>query len=274
MFPVPTSLSPSRVSAFTDCPMAFRFSSIEKLPEPGSVHTVKGTLVHRVLELLFQHPATERTQERATELFPQAWDEMRSSDEYLRIGLTEPKADALAAEGRALVERYFSIEDPTTIDPVGLELMLEAPMGALTLRGIIDRLERAPDGTLVVTDYKTGRSPSPSQEQKRLAGVHFYAWLVQQAMGERPSSVRLVYVADRKVITTAPTEQSLSFLPKRTAAVFSAIEKACTTGQFRTSPGPLCNYCAFRQWCPEFGGDPSKAAAEAPVVYALPQSPA
>jgi putative RecB family exonuclease len=96
----------------------------------------------------------------------------------------------------------------------------------------------------------------------------------QQAMGERPSSVRLVYVADRKVITTAPTEQSLSFLPKRTAAVFSAIEKACTTGQFRTSPGPLCNYCAFRQWCPEFGGDPSKAAAEAPVVYALPQSPA
>jgi putative RecB family exonuclease len=272
MYPVPTSLSPSRVEAFTTCPMAFRFSSIERLPEPASVHTSKGTLVHRALELLYQHPAAERTLQRAGELFPQAWAEVSASEEYLRMGLDTARADALAAEGRTLVDRYFEIEDPTAIEPVGLELMLEAKMGALTLRGIIDRLERAPDGSLVVTDYKTGRAPSASQEQKRLAGVHFYAWLVQQAMGERPSSVRLVYVAERKVIATSPTEQSLSFLPKRTAAVFSAIEKACTTGQFRTSPGPLCNFCAFRQWCPEFGGDPDKAAAEAPVVYAIPSS--
>ena len=52
--------------------------------------------------------------------------------------------------------------------------------------------------------------------------------------------------------------------------MFSAIEKACTTGQFQTSKGPLCNYCAFRRWCPEFGGDPARAAEEAPLVYAIP----
>jgi putative RecB family exonuclease len=270
MFPVPTSLSPSRVEAFTSCPMQFRFSSIEKLPEPASVHTSKGTLVHRVLELLFQQPAGERTVERALELFPQAWGEVSTSDEYLRMGLEQSAAGTLADEGRSLVERYFTIEDPTTIEPVGLELKLEANLGSLQLRGIIDRLERAPDGTLVVTDYKTGRAPSPSYEQKRLGGVHFYAWLVEQALGERPSSIRLVYVPSSKVISTTPTEQSINFLPKRTAAVFSAIEKACTSGNFRTSPGPLCKFCAFQRWCPEFGGDPALAAAEAPLVYAVP----
>ena len=56
MYPVPTSLSPSRVEAFTSCPMAFRFASIERLPESPSPHTTKGSLVHRVLELLFTHP--------------------------------------------------------------------------------------------------------------------------------------------------------------------------------------------------------------------------
>ena len=57
MFPVPTSLSPSRVESFLSCPMAFRFASIEKLPEPPSVHTTRGSLVHRALELLFTRPA-------------------------------------------------------------------------------------------------------------------------------------------------------------------------------------------------------------------------
>lgn len=272
MYPVPTSLSPSRVDAFTSCPLAFRFSSIEKLPEPGSVHTVKGTLVHRVLELLFSHPAPERTVERAFELFPQAWAELIASDEYLRIGLAEHQADALAGEGRALVQQYFTIEDPTSIEPVGLELMLEAKMGSLLLRGIIDRLERAEDGTLVVTDYKTGKAPSQSMEQKRLGGVHFYAWLVEQAMGERPSLIRLVYVPSGKVITATPTDQSINFLPKRTLAVYSAIEKSCTSGRFATNKGPLCNFCSFQRWCPEFGGDPAKAAEEAPVVYAIPST--
>lgn len=270
MFPVPTSLSPSRVDAFTTCPMQFRFSSIEKLPEPASIHTSKGTLVHRALELLFQLPAGDRTVEQALALFPQAWAEVQASDEYRRMGLDTASADKLAAEGRSLVERYFTIEDPTTINPVGLEMMLEADLGSLRLRGIIDRLERAPDGSLVVTDYKTGRAPSASQEQKRLGGVHFYAWLVEQALGERPSTIRLIYVPSSTIIATRPTEQSINFLPKRTAAVFSAIEKSCTSGVFRTSPGPLCNFCAFKRWCPEFGGDPAKAAVEAPLVYAVP----
>ena len=52
-FPVPTSLSPSRVEAFTSCPMAFRFASIERLPEAPQAHLTKGSLVHRALELLW-----------------------------------------------------------------------------------------------------------------------------------------------------------------------------------------------------------------------------
>jgi putative RecB family exonuclease len=49
---LPTSLSPSKVSSFRDCALAFRFSAIDRLPEPPTVPAAKGTLVHRVLELL------------------------------------------------------------------------------------------------------------------------------------------------------------------------------------------------------------------------------
>jgi putative RecB family exonuclease len=270
MFPVPTSLSPSRVESFTSCPLAFRFSAIERLPEPASIHTAKGTYVHRVLELLFQAAPEERTPTYAESLLDVAWEDLTSSDEYLLLAPAEDAAAALRVAGAELVARYFTLEDPRHITPVGLELTLEGTVDGLVLRGIIDRLERSPSGALVVTDYKTGRAPSPNYEQRRLAGVHFYAWLCEQALGERPAEIRLLYLATGETITAYPSDQSIRFLPKRTTAVFQAIRKACTTGDFRPQPSALCGSCAFQQWCPSFGGDPELAAVEAPVRYAVP----
>ena len=75
--------------------------------------------------------------------------------------------------------------NPATVTPIGLELQLEAQVGGLLMRGIIDRLEEDADGLLVVTDYKTGRAPSVQYEQRRLGGVPFYAFLCEQALGRR-----------------------------------------------------------------------------------------
>ena len=64
--PVPRSLSPSKVSSFKDCALAFRFAVIDRLPEPPSPPMVKGTLVHRALEILFwDHECGGRTPEVA-----------------------------------------------------------------------------------------------------------------------------------------------------------------------------------------------------------------
>jgi putative RecB family exonuclease len=265
-FPVPTSLSPSRVDAFTSCPLAFRFSSIEKLPEPPSVSAVRGTVVHRALELLFGSEPAERTLAVALAALDRAVTEAQRGEEWPLLGLDDAAEAALVDEAEALVRRYFELEDPAAVRAIGLELRMEARVGSLTLRGIIDRLELDPDGELVVTDYKTGRPPSVRYEQGKLAGVHFYAFLCEQVLGQRPARIRLLYLGAGTEIVAYPTEQSIRFLPKRTAAVWQAVERACTTGDFKPRPGPLCNWCSFQQWCPSTGGDPERAALEAPVA--------
>ena len=266
-FPVPMSLSPSRVSSFTSCPMQFRFSSIEKLPERPGVATTKGTIVHRALELLFVRPSVARTPEALTADLATALEEYRTHPDYLGLQL---EGDAVAMFDRdchALIENYFAMEDPTTVREIGLELWMEAPVGDLTLRGIIDRLELDADGELVVTDYKTGRAPSGNYEQKSLAGVHFYSFLCEAVFGRRPAKIRLMYLASGETIETVPSAQSVKFITTRTAAVWSAVERACTTGDFRPRQSRLCDWCSFRQWCPAFGGDPSLAAVEAVAAY-------
>ncbi len=275
VFAVPTSLSPSRVSSFTSCPMQFRFSSIEKLPEPPSVATTRGTIVHRALELLFVRPAAERTADRLERSLEQALAEYAEHPDYVGLRLDPDAADEFATTCRSLTARYLDMEDPSTVRDIGLELRMEAQVGSLTLRGIIDRLELDDDGELVVTDYKTGRPPSGNYEQKSLAGVHFYSFLCERVLGRRPARIRLMYLSTGETIETVPSAQSVRFITTRTAAVWNAIERACVTGDFRPRPGRLCDYCAFRAWCPAFEGDPAGAREGATAAYeALLSGPA
>ncbi len=257
--PLPTTLSPSKVTAFKDCALAFRFSAIDRLPEPPSVPATKGTLVHRALELLFCEEPAARTLPAALACLDRAGEEMATDPEFVGLELDAEAAGEFVAEAEVLVRRYFELEDPTAIHPIGLELRLEVQVGSLTLRGVIDRLELDAAGGLVVTDYKTGKTPGVIQEQNRLGGVHFYAFLCERVLGRRPARIQLLYLSEPVAIVCEPSAQSIRGLEQRTAAIWKAVERACATDDFRPHPSQLCNWCSFQDYCPAFGGDPARA---------------
>ncbi len=258
--PLPTSLSPSKVASFRDCALAFRFSTIDRLPEPPSVWTWKGTLVHRALERLFSEvPAGRRSVEAGLDQLEKAWAELRSGPDLAALGLDASGQEELFADAATLVSNYFRLEDPSAVTAIGIELKLEAQLGTLRLRGVLDRLDLDPDGGLVVTDYKTGRAPGVGHENPRLGGVHFYAFLCEQVLGRRPARVQLLHLADPVAIVSVPTAQSLRGLRARASAVWTAVERACLEEDFRPKPSRLCDYCAFRRCCPAFGGNPEEA---------------
>jgi putative RecB family exonuclease len=260
---VPASLSPSRVEKFLSCPLAFRFATIDKLPEPPTVATTRGSLVHRALELAYARPAPERTPEAFQAALALAVQEFRTRPDVLDLALDADGLAALERECGVLVARASELEDPATVHAIGLELRLAADVGGLELRGVIDRLDRRDDGELVVVDYKTGRAPSASWEQRSLSGVQFYAFLCERVLGRRPAAVRLVYLSSGEVIEARPSAQSTRFVTTRAAAIRQAVELAARTDDFRPRPSARCATCTFRPWCPAFGGDPARAAVEA-----------
>jgi putative RecB family exonuclease len=250
--PLPTSLSPSKVAAFRDCALAFRYANIDRLPEPPSEPAAKGTLVHRALELLHCLPPEERTLEASLALLPQATDDVLGGDEYASLELVDRAA--FLADAAELLRRYFTIEDPSGVQAIGLELRMEAEVGGVRLRGIIDRLELDGDGGLVVTDYKTGKVPSERFENGKLGGVHFYAFLCEAVLGVRPSRIQLLYLREPVMIIATPSDQSIRGLQKRVGAIWTAVERACEREDFRPNPGRLCDWCSFRSVCPAWAG--------------------
>ena len=264
-FPLPRSLSPSKVSSFTDCALAFRFSVIDRLPEPPSAAATKGTLVHAALERLHLLPPADRTPEAARVCLADAADELRDDPEYAGLELGPDDEAAFHRDAAELVDNYFRLEDPRGVRPIGLELLLTAEIDGVHLRGIIDRLELDEHGGLVVTDYKTGPAPPTQHERKRLSGVHIYSLLCEQLLGRRPSRVQLLYLRDPLAIVTEPSDRSTRGTRRTLGAVWQAVERACAREDFRPQPSRLCDYCAFQAYCPAFGGDPATARELAAV---------
>ncbi|WP_293785749.1 PD-(D/E)XK nuclease family protein [uncultured Aeromicrobium sp.] len=261
------TLSPSRASDFTTCPLLYRFRAIDRLPEPADPVAARGTLVHAVLERLFDAPADERTLEHASSLLPSQWQTLREQDSRL-AELFESGEDATAqaqwlASATDLLGAYFAIEDPRYLEPAAREERVELAHDAgVTLTGVVDRIDVSPEGLVRVVDYKTGRAPGALFEDKALAQLKFYALVIWRTRGVIPAVLQLYYLADQSVLSYSPTEQDLLMTERRLAALWKAIASAAERGEFVARPGPLCRFCAHRQLCPEFGGTPP----ELPVV--------
>ena len=254
--PLPTSLSPSKVSSFKDCALAFRLSNIDRLPEPPSPHAAKGTLVHRALQLLmWEEEPADRTERAAMQKLSRAVQEILEGEEYGCLGLVADEREEFVEDAAQLIRNYFTLEDPGAVRVMGTELRMSVSVGTLKLSGIIDRLELDESGDLVVTDYKTGKAPRATHEQSRLGGVHFYAYLCEQVLGRRPARVQLLHLREPIAISTTPSDQTIRGLHQQTVAIWSAVEQACDREDFRPRPGRLCDFCAYHEYCPAMGGD-------------------
>ena len=123
-------------------------------------------MVHRALELLFMRPNAERTPEALADVVPRRSPSTASTPTSSCCASTPTAAAKLRATAGRWSTSTSRMEDPTAVRDIGLELRLEAQVGALALRGIIDRLELDADGELVVTDYKTGRAPGATTSRR------------------------------------------------------------------------------------------------------------
>lgn len=256
------ALSPSRAMDFKTCALLYRYRVIDRLPEPPSIDAARGTVVHGILEKLFDLPAGGRTVDAAAALVEPEWRALLEENPELADLVDSGEAGGgtlveLLGSTRTLLERYFSLEDPRCLEPAEREVLVEATLpSGVRLKGFVDRLDRSPAGDLRVVDYKTGKSPHEAYEGKALFQLRFYALALWRSTGVLPRLLRLYYLRNTEAIDYAPDERDLLGLERQLEALGEAITKARETGDWRHKQSKLCDWCSFQALCPAFGGTP------------------
>ncbi|HBW20193.1 MAG: RecB family exonuclease [Streptosporangiaceae bacterium] len=270
------SLSPSRAADFLTCPLLYRFRVIDRLPEPPSPAAARGTLVHAVLERLFDQPAAGRTPEAARSLVQPEWQRLTALEpELSTLFDDDAQRAAWLDEAGSMLDRYFTLEDPTRLEPAHRELSVEAVLASgLRLRGYIDRLDIARTGEIRIVDYKTGTSPSVDYEARALFQMKFYALVLWRTRGTVPRLLQLIYLGNGEIMRYEPDEADLLATERKINALWRAIERSIVTGDWRPRQSRLCDWCAHQALCPVFGGTPPPLPDLAAVPAAQPTAPA
>ena len=249
------SLSPSRAADFKTCPLLYRFRTIDRLPERKSLAAVRGTLVHSVLERLYDLPAAQRTVEAAQELLEPAWADLREEPGVAELfAVAQDEGAETAPSAPESVEAWLL--------SAGKLVEVTLPDGLL-LRGFVDRLDVAPNGALRVVDYKTGAVPREAFEGKALFQMKFYALVLWRTRGVVAAQLKLLYLKDGDALTYTPDEDELVRFERTLQAIWAAIERAVATGDFRPNKTRLCDWCDHQAFCPAWGGTPPPFPTEA-----------
>ena len=261
------SLSPSRAADFKTCPLLYRFRSIDRLPERPSRDATRGTVVHAVLERLYDLPAAQRTLHAAQDLVSPEWDRLRAEVPELEslFGAAADPAEITSwlDSARDLVANYFRLEDPTRLEPAAREERVEVVLDGLRLRGYVDRLDISSAGDIRVVDYKTGATPREAFEGKALFQMKVYALVLWRTRGVVPRQLRLIYLADTDTLSYSPEPEELERFERTLRAIWAAIERATATQEFRPNPSRLCDWCDHHALCPAKGGTPPPFPVEA-----------
>ena len=173
-----------------------------------------------------------------------------------------------------MLDRYFTLEDPSRLEPAHRELKVQAVLSSgLRLRGYIDRLDISAAGDVRIVDYKTGTAPREEFEARALFQMRFYALVLWRTTGTVPKLLQLIYLGNGEIVRYAPDEADLLATERKVEALWQAIERAIRAQDWRPRRSRLCDWCAHQQLCPEFGGTPPPLPTADPAVRRVSETP-
>lgn len=278
------SYSPTALQHYAACPFKFFLQAIMRLEPRDEIEELeaidpltRGALFHEVqfetltaLRALDALPVRAASLDRACEVLEENLaavanhyrNELAPAIERVWLdGLNSIRADLrewmrrMAEDSDGFCpERFelsFGLPDRDKADPKSIETPVPLPIG-INLRGSIDLIERGSDGSVRVTDHKTGRIYAGKSfligGGKTLQPI-LYALAAEQLLATKVASGRLYYCTaaggyeSRTVALDADARSAI--------ATFAAnISGALSQGFFPSAPADgQCDYCDYRLAC-------------------------
>lgn len=240
-------ISYSSVGTYQTCPLKYKYQHVDRIPEPKSKEAVFGTLVHAVMKYVHTPSLLSPSVDQALDYFAKGWN----SEVYEN----EMEERAAFSQGVTIIQEYLAHNKPNDYTIVDLESRFAIEIGneesgKHIVSGIIDRIDKTPDGYEII-DYKTTRKmPSQDKVDSDLQlSIYLRAFLERYPKEwERIDkiTVSLYYLKHGVKLSSTRTKEQLEHVDQTFLDVIKSIEEA----KFEPILSPLCDWCGYQKICP------------------------
>lgn len=231
----PVEISYSRLRAYLDCPWKFKLLFVDRRRFAPTAPSSLGGSLHRALAAFYG--AKGSTLEELLDAYEDRW---------LHVGFESPQQQAEFHEkGRKILERYWrEVELERKSRILFVEKEFSFALGPCLVRGIIDRIDERPDGTIEVIDYKSQQEPQGEDAVARNLQLRIYGLAAREAMGLKPGALSILYLSACRSVSV-PYEEGRE---AEVRELLSANAARMASGDHEPDTRH-CHNCPFRNRC-------------------------
>jgi len=255
----------SAVDTYRQCPQRYKFQEIDKIRTPKSREAIFGTAVHKTLNYMFKSDPLFPTLDEVINNFRENWPPRESFEaEYKRDSQKRPWSDLdnkmYFQAGVRILKKFYEKNPPWNFSVLDMESRFEVALldkktgETHVLAGIIDRIDKTPDGHYEIIDYKTARKmPSQAALDKNLQLSLYSLGLQERWPHLKTDNIKLslYFLKHEEKLTANITEETIKKSREHVLKTIGEIQNHIRSGKdFEPRPGPLCDFCGFRSICP------------------------
>jgi DNA helicase II / ATP-dependent DNA helicase PcrA len=229
-------LSASDIDTYRICPLKYKFARVFRIPQEPTIHQRFGIVLHQVLERF--HSTGGGPLSELMELFEASWRRSGFGDSDDERQFRERAVAAL--------ERYWREDRASDAEPVWFERSFAFRLGPHLLRGRVDRVDRHPDGSYELIDYKTGKAKS-EQDLREDIQLSLYQMGARESWRLETSAQSYFYVLTGERVPVEHSDEEL----ERVKSTVRGIAAGILGQDFEPTPSPeVCSFCDYRIICP------------------------
>ena len=230
-------LSASDIDTYRICPLKYKFARVFRIPQEPTIHQRFGIALHQVLE---RFHSDGRRRPRGAD---GAVRGLLAAHRLRRLG----RRAAVPRAGRGGARALLGARPPVASrEPVWFERSFAFRLGPHLLRGRVDRVDRHPDGSYELIDYKTGKAKS-AQELREDVQLSLYQMGARESWRLETSAQSYFYVLTGEKVPVEHSEEELD----RVKATVSEIADGILKQEFEPTPSAeICSFCDYRIICP------------------------
>jgi DNA helicase-2/ATP-dependent DNA helicase PcrA len=240
-------LSATDIETYRACPLRYKYARVYGVPREQTLQQRFGILMHQVLERFHAQLLNEAQnggreasglRARLLSLFHAGWRRGGFGDSNEELQLYEKAVAAL--------ERYEQDFRARNSAPVWFERSFTFRIGPHLLRGRVDRVDRRPDGSYELIDYKTGKAKTPVQLKDDVQ-LPLYRMGARESWHLEASHQSYYYLLDNEQVSLEPSDETI----ERVQATAVEVADGIRSQQFEPTPSyAVCSSCDFQLICP------------------------